>query len=406
MVGLGLATLVAAGCVDDPAAPTPTPGEGPITLAAAIAQSGRHAHLGTEVARGYRIAVDLINERGGIRGRSLQLVIRDDESDAATSARLYAELAATDTIDALLGPYSSPITEAVLAVTEAAGRPIVAQSASAPSIWAGRQRQWSVQLTNPAPTYLKGSVDVAALSGARTIALVWENTSFPSAAADGVREAARAHGLSIVMDESYAVGAANHEALAAQARDAGATLFIGGGYAIDAFGFGKAVGAVGYRPRLVSLLLGPSEPAFVEEVGPAARCMAGNATWDPSIPTSGFIADSQTLLSRYEAAYGQRPSYHPALGFAAVELMAEAIDQAIADTGDVDGAAIRDFLFSTSTETVLGPYSVYPLGDAQAGGQRALQGLQVQWHDDGAGGLVRRIIHPWAVANAAPCVMR
>ena len=403
--GLGLLTLAVIGCVDDPAAPTPAPQDGPITLAATVALSGRHAQLGTELARGYRLAVDIINENGGIRGRPLQLELRDDGSDAATSARLYAELAASDTILALLGPYSSPITAAAIPVAEAAARPFVAPAASAPSIWAGAGRQWGVQLINPAPSYLRGSVDVAALVGARTVALVWENTSFPSSAADGVREAARAHGFDIVMDESYEVGGADHAALAARARDAGATLFIGGGYAIDAFQFGKAVGAVGYEPRLVSLLLGPSEPSFVQDVGGGARCMAGNATWDPSIRTSGFIADSETMLRRYEAAHGTTPSYHPALGFAAVELMAEAIDQVMADTGGADRAAIRDYLFSTSTTTVLGPYGVHPVGDPRAGAQRELTGLQIQWQDDGAGGLVRRIIHPWAAANAAPCRM-
>ncbi|WP_419161055.1 amino acid ABC transporter substrate-binding protein [Candidatus Palauibacter sp.] len=403
LVGLGLLALVAAGCVDDPAAPEPE--GGPITLAAAVAQSGRHGELGSAVARGYRLAVEMINEKGGIRDRPLQLVLRDDGSDAETSARLYAEFIASDTIDVLLGPYSSPITEAVLAVTEAAGIPLVAPAA-APELWTGRQRQWSAQLLNPAPSYLKGSVEVAALVGARAVALVHEDTSFPAAVADGVREVARAHGLDIVMDESYAVGAADHEAVVAAARDAGATLFIGGRYATDAMEFARAAAAVGYQPRLMSLLLGPAEPDFIDAVGEAGRCVAGNAPWDPTIRTSGFISDSETMVQRYEAAHGTTPGYHPAAGFGAVELLAEGIDQAISATGDADRTAIRDFLFTAMTQSVLGPFGVYPLEDPKAGAQRALTGLQVQWQDDGAGGLALRIIHPWAIANATPCLMR
>ncbi|WP_419949208.1 amino acid ABC transporter substrate-binding protein [Candidatus Palauibacter sp.] len=400
---LGLLALVVAGCVDDPAAPEPV--EGPITLAAAIAQSGRHAALGTEVARGYHLAVDIINENGGIRGRQLQLVLHDDASDPATSARLYAEFVTSDTIDAFLGPYSSPITEAVLAVTEPAGIPLVAPAASAPALWAGRERQWSAQLLNPAPSYLKGSVDVAALVGARTVALVWEETAFPASVAEGVRDAVRMHGLDIVLDESYGVGGADHEALAAAARDAGAALFIGGGYATDAIEFTRAAGAVGYRPRLMSLNVGPAESYFIDEVGAAGRCVAGNAPWNPAVSTSGFVSDGQTMVQRYRAAYGGTPAYHAAAGYGAVELLAEAMDEAIADTGDADRAAVRDFLFTAETGTVLGPYSVHPVGDPQAGVQRALTGLQIQWQDDGAGGLAQRIIHPWAVADAAPCRM-
>ena len=72
----------------------------------------------------------------------------------------------------------------------------------------------------------------------------------------------------------------------------------------------------------------------------------------------------------------------------------------------LDRHTIRDRLFSLTTETVLGPFGVYPMGDANAGAQRALKGLQVQWQDDGAGGLARRIIHPPSAANAEACFLR
>lgn len=406
--GLSLLLLAAAACIDEPAGPEPEPDPdaGPITLAAALPESGRHSLEGTDVARGYRLAVEMLNENGGIRGRPVQLGIRDDGSDARRSARLYASLIASDTVDALLGPFSSLITEAVVAVTEAAGVPMVAPMAAAPGIWAGRGRQWNAQLLNPGPTYLKGSVEAAAFGGARTVAIAYEDTSFPASVLQGVREAAQAHGLDIVMDHAYPVGGADHEAIAAAARDARADLFIGGGYTGDAVGFATAASAVGYRPLLMSLILGPGQPQFADAVGDAARCVAGNAPWHPTVRTAGFISDSETFVSRYEAAFGETPGYHAAGGFAAVELLAEGLDRTLSADGDPDHAALRDFLFAAETETVLGPYRVAPLGDPDAGAQRRLKGLQVQWQDDGAGGLALRIIHPWAVAEAVPCYMR
>ena len=366
--------LAAAGCVDDPTEPGgPEPGSNgaPITLAAAISESGRHGVAGMDVMRGYRLAVELLNENGGIRGRPVQLELRDDGSDAQESARLYAELLAPGTVDALLGPYSSPITEAVLAVTEAAGVPLVAPAAAAPAVWFERRRQWSIQLLTPGPVYLQGSVEVALFGGARTAAVVYENSAFPSSVVEGVRESLRHHGLEIVLDRAYEVGAADHEAIAAAARDAGADLFIGGGYSADAAGFATAVPAVGYTPVLTSLIIGPGQPQFAEAAGSAARCVAGYAAWHPALQTSGFIADNATFVTRYEAAYGTTPGYHAASGFAAVGLMAEGFDQAIAETGGPDRTALRDFLFSARTATIAGPYEVAPIGDAEAGAQRA-----------------------------------
>ena len=64
---------------------------------------------------------------------------------------------------------------------------------------------------------------------------------------------------------------------------------------------------------------------------------------------------------------------------------------------------MRDYLFSASTETVLGPFGVVPLGEPDAGSQRRITRLQLQWQDDGEGGLVLRVIYPDGAAEAGPC---
>ena len=403
LLGIAVLALAVAGCGDDPAGPEPQ--AGPITLAAAVSETGRHAGAGNDMAWGYRLAVELLNERGGIAGRPVQLVIRDDESDPETSAGLYSGFVASDTIHALLGPYSSGITEAVLPVAEAAGMPLVAPMASAPELWAGQQRQWSVQMLNPAASYLQGSVELAAQGGAATVALIYEDTAFPRSLANGVREAAGEHGLDLVLDRAYAAGGADHEALAAAAGDAGGDLLAIGGYDQDLVAFRKAVDEAGYVPLMLGVN-GPAAPLFVSGVGELARCVAGGAPWVPAVRTSGFIGDSRTLVGKFEAAEGSSPDHRPAGGFGAVEVMAEAMEAAIAAAGKPDAAAIRDQLFALETGTVLGPFSVYPLGDSRAGAQRALKGVQVQWQDDGEGGLALRIIHPEAVAEAPPCFLR
>lgn len=397
-----VAAVAGTGCLDT----VVPPGSGPIVVAGSFAETGRFARLGTEMARGYRLAVEMLNERGGVAGRDVRLVLLDDGSDPRQVTRIYGDFAASDTVDLFLGPYSSPLTGAALEVSERAGIPMVAPMAADPWLWDGRGREWSVQMLNPGPTYLQGSVEVAWQHGARTAALVWEDTQFPLSVAAGVRAAARNQRLSIVLDRPYPAGEADHEALAAAARDAGADLFIGGGYYDDAVAFTRAVHAVGYTPMLVSLNLGPARADFVSAVDDLARCVAGNTPWLPTIRTSGFITDSGTMGRRYAAAHSEAPSYYAAGGFGAVELLAEAINATSDETDGLDAAAIRDQLFSRVTKTVLGPYRVSPPGDRQAGAQQALKGLQVQWQDDGNGGLVQRIIHPPEVADAEPCFGR
>ena len=395
--------MSAAGCRD---AVAPSDDPEPLTIAATVSGTGIRTQSAGEMGRGYRLAVEMLNEMGGLGGRQVRLVTRDDASDPATAARLYEEFTAADSIDALLGPFSSPITEAVLAVTEAAGRPLIAPLASAPAIWSGRDRRWSVQMLDPGPSRFRGAVELAARSGARTVALIYEDSAFPVSLAEGVRAAARDNGLTIVLDQSYPVGGADHQGLTGAARDAGGDLFVGGGYYDDAVGFTEAIATTGYTPFMASLSLGPADPRFVEDVGDLARCMSAPASWTPGVRTSGFIADSETFVRRYRQAHGSLPGYHAAGGFGAVELLAETVEATLAASGEIDHAAVRDYLFSVSTETVLGPYAVYSPGTHQAGGQRALTALELQWQDDGSGGLVQRIIHPEAAAEAEPCFLR
>ena len=400
-----ISAFIALGPVLAAFACTETRNRDPIHIAATISETGTRSTPATEMENGYRLAVEELNDKGGIRGRKVELVTIDDQSDPDSAARHYGTFVERR-IDVLLGPYSSPVTAAVLDVTEAAEIPLVAPAASTPTIWAGKGRRWSVQMLHPAPVFLQGSVEVAARGGARTVALVYEDTQYPRSLATGVREAADAHSLEIVLDRSYPEGEADYAALVAEARDAGGDLFIGGGYYEDAIGLTRAVADADYEPLLISLSLGPSDPRFATELGDLARCVAGNAPWISTIRTSGFIADSESFVRMYEDAHGRPPGYHAAAGFGAAELMAEAIDATISPTGRIDRTDVRDHLFTASTESVLGPFSVHPLGHEQAGAQRALKGLQIQWQDDGRGGLAQLIVHPEGMAQAEPCLGR
>lgn len=381
------------------------PDTSPVVIAGTVPETGSWQADGLNMARGFRLAVEMLNESGGIDGRQVRLALYDDGSDPGRAARIYRDLAAADSVDALIGPFSSAVTEAVVPVAEQAGMPLVAPLAASPEIWAGKSRQWSVQMMNNARDHLAGAVEVAARHGVETVALVYENSRFPISAADGVRDAAAREGLTLVMDEAYPVEGADHSALTARARDLRADLFLGGGYTPDAVAFAKAVAGARYSPLLTSWTVGPSEPDFPDRVGVgAARCVIGNAPWVGTLDTSGPLANSATFQRRYHEAHGIAPGYTAAAGFGSVELLSEAIRASLAATGAIDNVAVRDHLFNTPTETVLGPFGVVPLGQADAGSQRLLVRLQLQWQDDGKGGLVQRVIYPDGAAEAAPCV--
>ena len=60
----------------------------PIRIGATLAQTGVYAALGQNQLRGYQLCVKHTNDKGGVLGRRVELVVYDDGSDPATAVRL------------------------------------------------------------------------------------------------------------------------------------------------------------------------------------------------------------------------------------------------------------------------------------------------------------------------------
>lgn len=75
--------------------------------------TGRISDLGVGVRNGVLLAVDAVNEAGGIAGRPLELIVRDDANDPETARRVLEELAAKGVV-AVIGHTSSSMSVASL----------------------------------------------------------------------------------------------------------------------------------------------------------------------------------------------------------------------------------------------------------------------------------------------------
>src|SRR3989338_2513486 len=109
------AVLVAAAVL---AASLPAGAQGPVRLGASMSLTGTYAKLGNYQNEGYKLCVKQGNEKGGLLGRKIELVVYDDQSTPATAVRLYEKLITEDKVDAVIGPYSSPVSEASANVTD------------------------------------------------------------------------------------------------------------------------------------------------------------------------------------------------------------------------------------------------------------------------------------------------
>ena len=108
--------------------------QAPIKIGASLSLTGTYAKPGTYQKEGYEVCADELNAKGGLLGRKVEFVMYDDQSSTQTAQRLYEKLITEDKVDAVMGPYSSAVSEAVANVTEKYKKVMVAPLAATTSI--------------------------------------------------------------------------------------------------------------------------------------------------------------------------------------------------------------------------------------------------------------------------------
>lgn len=78
----------------------------PIKVGLIVSLTGSYPDLGREIRDGALLAVEVINERGGIKGRTLELLVRDNKYNTATALSNIDELINQGVV-AIIGPGTS-----------------------------------------------------------------------------------------------------------------------------------------------------------------------------------------------------------------------------------------------------------------------------------------------------------
>lgn len=92
----------------------PASAQDTIKLGLVAAMSGQSAKSGEAIVRGLSIAIDEINAKGGVLGKKMELVVRDDESNPAKGAVAARELVQRERVTVLFGGLDTPVSLAIV----------------------------------------------------------------------------------------------------------------------------------------------------------------------------------------------------------------------------------------------------------------------------------------------------
>ena len=379
--------------------------QAPIRIGASLSQTGGFAALGQNQLRGYQLCVKLANEKGGVLGRKLELIVEDDRSQAATAVGIYEKLITQVKVDAILGPYSSPITEDVANVSEKYRLPMLAPLASTTSIFK-KGRKFVFMVQSPAEVYLEGLIDIAAKRGLKTVAIISEDTIFPKATAQGTVELAKKRGLQVVLVEAYGKGTTDFGALLTRARAANPDVIAAATYFEDAVAITRKLKELNINPKMFGVTVGGDLPKFHSTLGSAAEFVYGASQWEAElvtlragglIPIARQYPGASEFIEAYRKEYpGADFSYHSAGGYGGCEVLIEAIKRA----GSVDGEKLRAAILKLDYHNVYGGFKVDADGFQLAHKMVLFQWQDgkkvIVWPDDLAPGRPRYPTPPWS----------
>ena len=350
----------------------PATAQGPIRIGASLSLTGTYAKLGKNQHEGYQLCEKDLNAKGGLLGRKVQFVVYDDQSMPATAVRLYEKLITEDKVEGVMGPYSSPVTEAAVNVTEKYKKVMVAPLAATTSIFkrpAGQKRNYVFMVISPAEVYLEGLIDMGAKRGLKTVAVVNEDTLFSKAAASGAEELAKKKGLQVVFKEAYPKGNTDFSALLTKVKAANPDIIAAATYFDDAVALTRQMKELAVNPKMFGVTVGGDLPEFYDTLKQNAEYIYGATQWEHVLPYPG----NQEFFDAYKKEFNHEPSYHSTAGYAGCLIYGEAVKRA----NSLDADRVREQLLKLEMRTPFGEYKV-----DQDGFQVAHKMVTFQWQKE------------------------
>ena len=309
-----------------------------------------------------------MNQKGGVLGRSLEFVIYDDGSDEKTAVHLYEKLVAEDKVDAVMGPYSSPITDAVADVTEKHRKLMIAPMAATTSIWE-KGRRYLVMLPSPVEALSEGVLDLAARNGLRALAVINEDALVGKAAAKGASELAKRKGLELVFSETYPKGTVDFSGILNQVKAAKPDVLVAASVLLeDLVAITRQMRELDLNVKLFSSLPYGVLPDYYKRLGKSAEFVYSGSFWEAGLPYPG----NQEFVTGYEKEFNRAPALQSANAYAGCQLFVEAARRA----GSPDSDKLREALLKLRTRTVLGDFAI-----DERGFQIGHKAVTIQWQD-------------------------
>ena len=342
-------------------------GDGPIRIGIVIPLTGATSQFGATMSQAAQIAVAEINAAGGVRGRKVEVMVEDDQSNPEAAVRAARKLIDVDKVVAIGGCYASAVTSAIAPLCWES-KVVLCTASGADSI-TKLPHQGFIFRTSPTVTLQGTRVgDFGVELGGKSMFFLGPQTPFAQSYIDiisGIFTRAGGKGAGLIYEDKKA----SYRSEVDQALRAKPDVIVLGGYVPDTAVVLKDLYRAGFSGKRIGFSFGVNQK-LLEAVPPEV----GEGTYSlvPSASVSAQAYKRLTAKMKVEAldTYSCQVYDH-------VNLVALAL--ASASQAAVSGTTIKDQIRGVSQDT-----RGKPVDSAEEGLKLLAAGTRINY--DGASG--------------------
>ena len=290
----------------------------PIKIGAVVSLTGPGAGLGQPERNGMLLAEKDVNDKGGVKGRPLKVLVDDDGSKADNAKNKAEQLIFDEKVVTILGPSLTASTGAVSAMTNSEGMAELAFTGLGPKIELSYNSLY--HLLPPQELNARAMLEYTTKALNSKKIGVLHDTGYGQVVTNSLNALKAQYGVEFVAVEKFEVGATDTSAQAAKVRAANPdVVFI---IATSPVPFRNAR-QVRISQPIVSAI-GSSSYDYVRGMGE----FADDVVFPEFVVGEDPLPHQVEFVKRYRQTYNSLPKNYEAAGWDAVHIVAKAVETA------------------------------------------------------------------------------
>lgn len=360
----GLALLLSACTQTNSNTQTNSTSQG-IPIGVALAQTSNVALLGQEGIQGAKIAEKYFNDKGGVDGTPIKLIVQDTGGDETGAINAFQILINQNKVVGIVGPTLSQQAFSADPVAERAKVPVLAASNTAKGI--PEIGDYVARVSAPVSIVAPNSINAALKlnPNIKKVAVFYaQNDAFNKSETEIFQKTVKDKGLDIVTVQKFLTTDTDFQAQATNAINLKPDLIIISGLAADGGNLVRQLRELGYKGIIIG-----GNGFNTSNIFAVCKASCNGVLVAQAYSPQHSNAVNQAFRAAYLQQYKKEPPQFSAQAFAAVQVFVEALN-AVDKRSDIAKMPLNQLrsdlnkeLLSRKYNTPLGEIAFTPVGD-------------------------------------------